>query len=530
MSNIVELFLARAARTPDAIAIVDRHHGDDRRTTFAELDGNAARIATLFARNGIGVGSPVLLLHPPSVELYSVLVAIFRVGAIAMVVDISAGRRTVDVACDAMPPAALFASGRGLLLALTRRALRRIPVRLTPARLAPGAVKLADASRLPRTDSVAVMTGTSPALVTFTSGSTGVAKGAVRSHDVLRAQHEALGSVAARRDDVDLVSLPIVVLSNLASGATSVIPDGDVRRPGAIDPAPILAQMRRARVTRITTSPALVERLVATAETSATQSPSSLRGVRIVTGGGPVFPDLVERATASTGAELIAVYGSTEAEPIAHVSSAAIGTEEMARMRRGAGLLAGRPVAETAVRIVPVTVQAGAAVEALLGDGAASSAGVRGEIVVSGRHVVPGYLHGRGDSGTKIRVNGVVWHRTGDAGYLDDDGRLWLLGRVRGALADARGVLHPFAVETAARLLVPGRRSVLAGARGRRVLLVEGRLDGADRASLADGLHWAELDRIIDDIEIPLDRRHNSKVDYAALARLIERVDRPNAR
>lgn len=530
VSNVVELFLARAATTPDAIAIVDRHRGADRSTTFVELDGNAARIATLLAGNGIGIGSPVLLFHPPSAELYAVLIAIFRLGAIAMVVDVSAGRRTLDAACDAMPPAALFASGRGLLFALTRGVLRRIPVKLTSARIAPGALKLADAWRLPRSDVVAVVAGASPALVTFTSGSTGAAKGAVRSHDVLRAQHEALGSVAARRDEVDLVSLPIVVLSNLASGATSVIPDGDIRRPGTIDPAPILGQARRARVTRITTSPALVERLVARAETSATQSPASLRGVRIVTGGGPVFPDLVERATASTGAELIAVYGSTEAEPIAHVSSAAIGTEEITRMRRGAGLLAGRPVAETTVRIVPGSVTERAMVEALLSGGERAAAGVRGEIVVSGRHVVPGYLNGRGDAGTKIRVNGVVWHRTGDAGYLDDDGRLWLLGRVRAALVDARGVLHPFAVETAARLFVPGRRSVLAGARGRRILLVEGRLDGADRASLADGLRWAELDRIIDDVEIPLDRRHNSKVDYTALARLVERVDRPNAR
>jgi acyl-CoA synthetase (AMP-forming)/AMP-acid ligase II len=309
-----------------------------------------------------------------------------------------------------------------------------------------------------------------------------------------------------------------------------VLPDGDVRRPGAIDPRPVLAQVARARVTRITTSPALVERLVASSHVSRSGAPSGLRGVRIVTGGGPVFPDLIERATAATGAELVAVYGSTEAEPIAHVSSAAIGAEEIADMRAGAGLLAGHPVPETKVCIVPASVTDGGEVEALLAGRRRPVAGTRGEIVVSGRHVVPGYLHGRGDAGTKIRVNGVVWHRTGDAGYLDADGRLWLLGRVRGAIADARGVLYPFAVETAARLLIPGRRSVLAAHRGRRVLLVEGALDEADRASLEQGLRWASLDRIVDDVEIPLDRRHNSKVDYAALGRVLERRDRPNAR
>jgi olefin beta-lactone synthetase len=533
VANIIELFLASAAANPDAVAIIDHVDGHDRSTTFAVLDEQAARVAALLETRGIGAGSPVLLFHPPSAELYAVLIAIFRVGAIAMVVDVSAGRRTLDAACDALPPAALFASGRGLLFALTRGALRRIRVKLTSARFAPGVDTLAMAARLPRSERVATVAGESPALVTFTSGSTGAAKGAVRTHDVLRAQHEALGSVAARRGEVDLVSLPIVVLSNLASGATSVIPIGDIRRPGAIDPGPVLGQVARARVTRITTSPALVERLVAGGGRASSGFPVALGGVRIVTGGGPVFPDLIERATAATGAELVAVYGSTEAEPIAHVSSSAIGANEIAAMRAGSGLLAGRAVPETTVRIIPLESSSEAQLEALLGEHAQPGAGIRGEIVVSGRHVVPGYLHGRGDAGTKIRVNGVAWHRTGDAGYLDEDGRLWLLGRVRGTIADSRGTLHPFAVETAARLLIPGRRSVLAAHHGRRVLLIEGELDHADRASLEEGLQWAALDRIVANVEIPLDRRHNSKVDYAALSRILDRLDRvgpPNGR
>jgi acyl-CoA synthetase (AMP-forming)/AMP-acid ligase II len=529
VGNIVELFLAQAATNPDAIAIIDRENNSDRSTTFGELDDRAARIATLLARRGIGAGSPVLLFHPPSAELYAVLVAIFRLGAIAMVVDVSAGRQTLDSAREAMPPAGLFASGRGLLFALTRASLRRIPVKLTSARFAPGATRLASAAGLPRSVDVAVVHGSAPALVTFTSGSTGAAKGAVRSHDVLRAQHDALGSVAARRGEVDLVSLPIVVLSNLASGATSVIPDGDIRRPGAIDPGPILDQVTRARVARITTSPALVERLVASDRAAGNAARLPLGRVRIVTGGGPVFPDLIDRATAATGAELVAVYGSTEAEPIAHVSSAAIGADEIAAMRSGAGLLAGRPVPETRVCIVPGDATDAARVVASL-RGQAAKPRTRGEILVCGRHVVPGYVHGRDDAETKVRVDGEVWHRTGDAGYLDESGRLWLLGRVRGTISDTRGELHPFAVETAARLIIPGRRSVLAAHRGRRVLLIEGTLDESDRASLGEGLRWASLDRIIDRVEIPLDRRHNSKVDYAALGELLERVDSPNAR
>lgn len=521
MSNVVELFLAQARARADAIALIDRRGGADRSTTFAALEDQSARIATLLADRGVGAGSPVLLFHPPTAELYAVIIAIFRLGAIAMVVDVSAGRGTLAAACREMPPAALFASGRALLLAFASTPLRAVAVKVTSARFALGATRLAAARGLPRHVELAPLTADAPALVTFTSGSTGAAKGAVRTHAVLAAQHRALGSVAARGGDRDLVSLPIVVLANLGAGATSVIPAGDLRRPGAIAPAPVLAQIERHAVQRITASPALVERLVE----GASGSPGgALRGVRIVTGGGPVFPDLVIRAKTTTGAPLVAVYGSTEAEPIAHASSDEVGEAELAAMRGGGGLLAGEPVPETTVCIVPPVIDGDSELHAVLRGETPIATGTRGEIVVRGPHVVPGYLHGRGDAETKIHLDGTVWHRTGDTGYLDQHGRLWLLGRVTATLRDARGELHPFAVECAARLVVPGRRTVLAGHKGERILLVEGALAPGDRDALGKGLHWAMLDRIIDGTTLPLDRRHNSKVDYNALPALLDRL------
>jgi acyl-CoA synthetase (AMP-forming)/AMP-acid ligase II len=517
MANAVELFLAQVRMRPQSIALIDRHARTDRRTTFAELDDQSARIAALLASRGIGAGSPVLLLHPPSAELYAMIIAIFRLGAVAMVVDMSAGWRTLDNACEAMPPAAIFTSGRLRMLALVSGALRRIPLVVTSGRVALGAARLADASALPRRESIAVVENDTPGLVTFTSGSTGAAKGAVRSHGGLRAQHEALGSVAARGGESDLVSLPIVVLTNLGNGATSVIPDGGVRRPGAIAPGPVLDQVTRARVERMTVSPVLAERLL----DGATEQ---LRGVRIVTGGGPVFPDFIARAGSATGADVIAVYGSTEAEPIAHVSRSEIGADEIAAMRAGAGLLAGRPVPQTEVRIVRTQCDDRTRTAALASGASVPPPNARGEIIVSGAHVVPGYVRGRGDAETKVRVDGKIWHRTGDAGYLDESGRLWLLGRATATISDSRGELHPFAVECAARLIVPGRRTALASYNDQRILLVEGALAAAERSAIDDGLRWAQLDRIVDGVAIPLDRRHNSKVDYRALGAMMPRL------
>jgi acyl-CoA synthetase (AMP-forming)/AMP-acid ligase II len=524
MGNAVELFLHQVRTRPEAIALIDRHRRTDRRTTYAALEEQSARVATLLAERGIAQGSPVLLFHPPSAELYAVIIAIFRLGAIAMVVDMTAGRQTLADACHALPPAAVFTSGPVRMLALLSAPLRRIPLSVTSGGVALGAVRLSAASRLPRHEGVAAVAADAPALVTFTSGSTGAAKGAVRSHGVLQAQHRALGSVAAAAGEVDLVSLPIVVLTNLGNGATSVIPDAGLRRPGAIAPGPVLDQMARARAGRMTVSPVLAERLVDGAGPPGSRGRGALGGVRTVTGGGPVFPDFIARAGELTGADVVAVYGSTEAEPIAHVSRTEIGDREKAAMRGGGGLIAGRPVPETTVRIVPIGYDDRQRAAALAADAAPLPAGARGEIIVSGAHVVPGYLHGRGDAETKVRVDGTVWHRTGDAGYHDAGGRLWLLGRAGASVADSRGELHPFAVECAARLVMPRRRTALVSHGGERILLVEGALAPAERAAVSTALGWARLDRIIDRVAIPLDKRHNSKVDYRALGRLVPRL------
>jgi acyl-CoA synthetase (AMP-forming)/AMP-acid ligase II len=144
-----------------------------------------------------------------------------------------------------------------------------------------------------------------------------------------------------------------------------------------------------------------------------------------------------------------------------------------------------------------------------------------GEIAVAGDHVVGGYLHGRGDRETKIRVAGTIWHRTGDAGYLDPRGRLWLLGRLSAAVRDARGTAYPFAVECAARAIIGSRRMAFVAVGGRRTLVVEGRITAIEKESLRRELDWVSLDDVTTVGRLPMDGRHASKVSYPALERLL---------
>lgn len=518
-ANVAELFASTVARRPDAVALIQGQGTRRRAVSYAALDAWSREIAARLRADGVSRGEAVLFFAAPSIELYASVIAVLRIGAVAMFVEPSAGTWVIDHACAMRAPRAFVGTPKAHLLRLVSGAMRAIPRKYVTRGWAPGATSLASRGVEASAAPIARMRADEPALLTFTSGSTGRPKGAVRTHGILRAQLDALtASVAASEGTRELVSLPIVVLLNLANGVESILPDADLRRPASIDPAPVRRQLDMEGATRVTASPAFLERIVDGGSTSAE---GCERMAEIVTGGGPVFPDIVQRIErAWPRARVTAVYGSTEAEPIAHVSSDEWSKSDLDAMRRGAGLLAGAP--DRSVRLAIIRATWGSPIAAMLAgelEALTLPTSEPGEIVVTGAHVVRGYLDGIGDEETKFQVDGVVWHRTGDVGYLDERGRLWLLGRADAVIVDSRGTLHPFAVECAARELLGARRVAAMGHGGKRLLILEGSSErtAADRAAALEALAWASLDEIVTWFKLPMDRRHNSKVDYPSV-------------
>lgn len=524
--NLVEVLLDQCHHRPDAPAIIESSRGRELVTTFAGLERHSGRVAALLRREGIRHGDPVLIFHPMSAELYAVLLGVFRLGAVAMFLDPSAGRAHIERCCELQPPAALIASPKAHWLRLTSPALRRIRRKFVVGRWLPGAISLANAQREIPLATCEACDNATPALLTFTSGSTGLPKAAVRTHGFLLAQHQVLHRrLELVEGEVDLTTLPIFLLANLASGLTSVIPDADLRSPGAVEPTPILAQIQQHRVTRSAASPAFFERLLA-APTGRRQAMSSFR--KLYTGGAPVFPRLLEALKqAAPTAQVEAVYGSTEAEPIAHIGTGEITAEDHLAMRQGQGLLTGQPVPEIHVRILPD--QWGRAIGPFATEEWERHwlpAGEVGEIVVTGEHVLKGYLQGRGDEETKFRVGNEVWHRTGDAGKMDDQGRLWLMGRCSAKINDARGELYPFTVECVAMQHPVIRRAAFVSYASRRLLAIECREkpDPSVIQTLRQDLKWALIDDIRVLERLPVDKRHNAKIDYPALQQQLSRL------
>lgn len=515
--NLLALLLEQARARPEAPAIIETRRGRERAVTFAELDVASRQAAAMLRAVGLRTGDAAVLLQPMSIELYVALLALFRLGMVAVLFDPAAGAAHIDACCRTAAPRVFIGSDRAHLLRLVAPALRAIPLRYGIGWPMPGARRWQNYARHAPLDELFPATDDSPALLTFTSGSTGAPKAALRTHGFLIAQHHALAAnLRLQPGEVDLTTLPAFALANLGAGVTTLIPDANLRHPGFIAPGPVLAQIAAHQPTRTAASPAFMERL-------ADAGVPLQSFTQIYVGGAPVFPHVIRRlAQTAPYADIISVYGSTEAEPIAHLCHRDISDADYAAMLAGRGLLAGPPVAEIRLAILrqqwgtPIGTLTAAEFRALQ-----AAPGEVGEIVVCGAHVLPGYLHGVGDEETKFTADGARWHRTGDAGYLDDRGRLWLMGRCGARIEDARGVLYPFALECAAAAAPGVRRAAVVAYRGRRLLVLELQPNASPEVAQA-----FQRDGLIDDFRIlsriPVDRRHNAKIDYPALRALLD--------
>lgn len=364
-------------------------------------------------------------------------------------------------------------------------------------------------------------TGQDPALITFTSGSTGLPKGVYRSHDFLANQHKAIeNALHSQAGDIEINTLPVFVLSSIGSGLSSIIPDCDLRQPGAIDPHPIVHQIEHYNVNRILAPPSFCQRIADHLLSSGRQ----LHNItKVFTGGGPVFPNLLASLQqAFPEADVYAVYDSTEAEPIAHIAYHEISKEDLHLMQQGAGLLTRFPVPEVNLKILPD--RFGKSLNAFSKTDFQQQIlpqGKVGEIVVTGIHVLKAYLNNVNPDGIKFKIGNDTWHRTGDAGYLDEQGRLWLLGRCSARITTDNGeIIYPFSIETTALSYKEVSRAAFIQHRDRNILIVE-------LANTSFDLQPLQQLNAVDDVRrlerLPVDKRHNSKVDYVSLRRMLEK-------
>lgn len=532
MSLLLEPFRKQAEIRPDAPALIQSRRGVDRALSFAELERRVNRGASRLGRLGIGSGDRVLVLVPVGTRFFEIVLSLLAIGATVVLVRPSAGVRAVKRMLGEARCQAMIADWRIGCVRPFLSALRRIP------RCVPVGGPVLFRNRWDRDSGhsddfeTVVSDDEDAAFLSFTSGSTGHPKGIVRTVGVLAAQDESVRrTLRLEPEQRDLTAMPLFVLANLSGGVTSILPEDGLARPGNFRADLVLRQIERLAPNRCGASPTFLRQLVRGAKDSGSGD-SVLAGFsRIYTGGGPVTVSLLdELKEAFPQAEIAAVYGSTEAEPIAELRQS-----ELEEFRTGAparGIPVGRPVGSMEVAVLRDSDGKPLAPMSVTDfRSRCCPDGQVGEIVVSGPAVVRSYLDGKGDRETKIRVGEVIWHRTGDAGYFDDQKRLWLCGRCSARVWLGNRWVYPFELEGLCEDLgALSRTAVVEG--DSSVLLL---LEWADGVS---GSERKEIMRILRDRleqrgfgsvrlqtipEIPMDRRHNAKIDYRKLAKFLKK-------
>ena len=500
-ANLFESLRHFADEAPSRVALI--HRGAT--LAYGDFRMRVERRAAELRRRGVAKGDRVVLFVPMGIPLYEILLAVFAIGAVAVFLDAWADPKRLDYAAELAEAKAFIAVPKAYLLLLKSRALRRIPVRCLPGfGLKRAASDFEPAECLPD----------DPALITFTTGSTGIPKAALRTCGFLWAQHVALtASLDVQAGDVDLATLPIFALNNIACGVTTLIPDFNPAKPAEIDPERIAAEARRYGVTTTAGSPAFYRRL---AEASHGANPiPTLRALHV--GGAAVFPAFAAKLSAAfPGTHVSAVYGSTEVEPIA-----AIAAEELAEAKDlAAGIPAGTVNRFLDLAVVRLDAKLGHEMTEAAWQAAQAAPGDAGEICVAGDHVLTTYYRNpEAVRANKIRVGGRIYHRTGDAGRLKD-GKLFLLGRASRVFRTASGVwCYPALVEQALEGLASSTAGTVVRAGDGRAMLV---LESCNPAAAA--AEAAQLDPVRvphDEVKvvarIPRDPRHASKIDYGAL-------------
>jgi len=433
--NVASHLTAMASRRPYQKAVINPVGRDDwgrvtyAHLTFRQLEKDTDCLAQGLESIGISRGIRTILMVPPGPDFLTLIFALFKVGAVPVVVDPGMGiKRMIRCLRHTEPTAFIGVSKAYALRIFYPRHFRSVNTWVTvgPRKLF-GANALARLFVQPWKPYQPVSTGRDEtAAILFTTGSTGPAKGAVYTHGNFDAQVKLIRSqFKVKPGEIDLPTFPLFALFDPALGMTAVIPDMDPTRPARVNPVKIIEAILDHGVTNMFASPALLDRVGEFGRSRGIRLPSL---TRVVSAGAPVSPAIIKTLSSmlTHRAQIHTPYGATEAMPVTSIASKEILTKTQKMSQKGSGMCVGRPIDQISVRIIQVS-------DMPINkwhDNLLVPSGHIGEIVVKGDLVTQRYYDNpAADALGKIRDKNGFWHRMGDLGWLDVQGRLWFCGR-----------------------------------------------------------------------------------------------------
>lgn len=474
--NIISHFLESAHNYPDKVAIVHQSQS----ITFAELRDEVYKAAHVLKQNNVEKDDNILVVIPYSIELYIHILAIFLIGGNVVLVDDIKPKSSVVYAFQKSNTKAI----------VTLRLISWLKYFLFHYSLWKNIIflKRKNADPILMVDRDADDT----ALITFTSGTTGQPKAANRTHGFLNIQLSTLiEEMKLKSEDTHITSLPVVLMCNLATRVTSIIP------PKYDKPSQWHEVRNKFAPNILSSSPSHFSEM--------SQLLDCAKLDRVFIGGASILPHFARYvATKIDPSKVVLVYGSTEAEPMCTLTLrdylVSLDQDQM-------GLKVGIPHHNIKISINEVESNAFHPLK----DGEA------GEIIVAGPHVLAHYFKDDNAFATnKILDKNILWHKTGDAGYMID-GEVFLLSRMKYTWLENGVTSAPITMEKYLSFHYDKVEGTWLHLNGKNILFIQ-KTKHIDQI-IIDFPH--KIDQTIFLEKLPRDKRHLSRINYEALKLLL---------
>lgn len=501
--------------------------------TFSQLEDRINQFANRLQSQGVNSGDRVLLFVKPSLDFSALCFALFKLGAVVVLIDPGMGVKKLLNAVEESQAKYLIG------IPLVHYIRRLFPKKFitiqkyfsTGSTL--GAINIVKNIEIEATTFVEhPAADTETAAILFTSGGTGRPKGVVYTHGIFIAQTQMLQKEFSLVDsDLDIPGFPLFALFTLAMGMTSCIPLMNPAKPGKANPSWLIKNICDQGATFVAGSPAIWEKVA----DYCLQNEIVLASVKyLVMFGAPIPLDLHKKfVNILPNGTTYTPYGATECLPISNISGREILNLHAPHMLDGYGTCVGKPLESVEVKIIESSenvLESMSMINELM-------TGEVGEIIVKSPTVTHAYFAlPEKTLEAKIYDGTEVWHRMGDMGYLDSEGRIWFCGRKAHVVrAGAKGH-YPIQVESIFNRHPQVRRTALIGLRvGNRIepaIVIEPK-NGVHLNRLLKRAIISELSELAKNFEhtnqihhfffhkhFPVDVRHNIKIDRKKLAEL----------